>query len=125
MSEANKIGFENKFQSAANIVEPILQAKFKENGNCALPNPDHIARMVNRVREKLRLKNPSNLMLKIKKDCLPDGFLLTNVKVGRRRHLIFGTEKQVEQMRKSKRWYFDGTFRLVDKPFVQLFFFMG
>lgn len=70
VSEAKKVGLENKFESAANIVEPILQAKFKENVNCELPKPDDIARIVNRATEKLRPKNPLNLNFKIKEDCI-------------------------------------------------------
>ena len=37
-----------------------------------------------------------------------------------RRHLIFGSERQLEVPRKTKTWYIDATFKLCRHPFTQL-----
>ncbi len=52
----------------------------------------------------------------------PKEFFRKKVNVGFERHLIFATNKQLELMKKAKKWYVDGTFKLVRKPFMQIFF---
>ena len=42
------------------------------------------------------------------------------MQVKERRHLIFATDKQLELLVNARRWYVDGTFWIVRKPFVQL-----
>ena len=37
-----------------------------------------------------------------------------------RRHLIFGSERQLEVLSKMKTWYIDATFKLCPHPFTQL-----
>jgi hypothetical protein len=37
--------------------------------------------------------------------------------VGRKRHLIFMTEEQMKCLKSTVRWYVDGTFKIIDKPF--------
>lgn len=38
-----------------------------------------------------------------------------------KRHLLFYTERQLELLAKAKIWYMDGTFRVVNQPWVQMF----
>lgn len=125
VSKAKTLGLASKFVSATAIVEPLLKDKFEQDENFDLPNPSNIARVVNRIREKNRPKNPIDLGFTLKLDNIPVDFYKGEVKVGKARHLIFSTTKQLQLMAKAPRWYCDGTFKLVKKPFVQMFSFHG
>ncbi|KAH3753688.1 hypothetical protein DPMN_188331 [Dreissena polymorpha] len=57
------------------------------------PRPDYIARVVNRIREKTRPKDLRGMQFELKTDNLPEGLYRKEVKVGDRRHLIFGTDE--------------------------------
>ncbi|KAL5010801.1 hypothetical protein ScPMuIL_013106 [Solemya velum] len=48
-------------------------------------------------------------------------FFRDDVRVGNRRHLIFYTDYQLQLLSNAKTWYMDGTFRVVNKPWTQLF----
>jgi hypothetical protein len=48
-------------------------------------------------------------------------FLKGDIRRKTDRHLIFATEEGLSLLAKSKTWYMDGTFKVVSKPFVQLF----
>jgi hypothetical protein len=37
------------------------------------------------------------------------------------RHLIFATQKQLQLLKKARRWYIDGTFFITPKPFYQVY----
>lgn len=55
-----------------------------------------------------------------------EGFLRDDIRVGKSaRHLFFASDEQLEILSSCKRWYLDGTFRLVKKPFMQLFSIHG
>ena len=41
------------------------------------------------------------------------------------RHLVFATKNQLSHLSKCKRWYVDGTFKIVRRPFYQLFSIHG
>jgi len=48
------------------------------------------------------------------------GFFQRDVRRGDQRHLIFATTEQLKLLAKCRRWYIDGTFKVIAKPFVQL-----
>lgn len=124
-NQAKTQGLNSKFQSAAAIAEPLINEKFKTNKYLNLPNPSNIVRVINRVREKDRPRNPKDIWFNIKLENIPNGFYQGEVKVGKFRHMVFANETQLKLMSTSKRWYCDGTFKLVKKPFVQMFSFHG
>lgn len=87
----------------------------------ALPNPSYIARAANRLRKSSRPKDPTDLEFELNEECLPENFLRTDVRAGSKRHLVFATDGQLQQLVRAKTWYLDGTFNLARQPFTQLF----
>jgi len=77
-------------------------------------------RNANRCRQRLRPTAPVDLTFALETEKLPENFFRSDVLVKERRHLIFATNKQLELLASARRWYVDGTFWIVRKPFVQL-----
>ena len=87
----------------------------------ALPNPSYIARAANCLRKNCRPEDPTDLEFELNEDCLPENFLRADVRASRKRHLVFATDAQLQQLIRARTWYLDGTFKLVRQPFTQLF----
>jgi len=49
-----------------------------------------------------------------------DHFLVEDVQLDGARHLLFATEEQIYHLQRAKRWFLDGTFKVVSRPFYQL-----
>ena len=79
-----------------------------------------MARKANRFRKKQRPDDPIDLAFELNEQYMPDGFFRKDVHVGPHRHLIFVTQKQLDLLARAKRWYVDGTFKVVCEPFTQL-----
>lgn len=79
-----------------------------------------MARKANRFRKKQRPDDPIDLAFELNEQYMPDGFFRKDVHVGPQRHLIFATQKQLDLLARAKRWYVDGTFKVVREPFTQL-----
>ena len=120
--KAKEGGLKFKAISAAIIINPLLSQLVKDD--VVPPNPTNIARVVNRAREKVRLPQPQTTLFEINPDDFLSKFYRGFVEVGKgeskRRHLIFARGQQLRLLRDTKRWYMDGTFQLVKKPFLQL-----
>ena len=86
----------------------------------SLPKPAYIARQANRMRQRLRPTEPTNLDFELEEEHLPDDFLRADLCVRNRRHLVFATKEQLQHLSKAKTWYIDGTFKLCRHPFSQL-----
>lgn len=87
----------------------------------ALRNPEYLARAANRHRQRMRPAEPTDLEFEISEEHIPADFLKSDVKVDERRHLIFATKNMLDLLSKSKTWYVDATFKVVNAPFTQLF----
>ena len=63
----------------------------------------------------LKLQNADgNLFFELNMMWVPEDFFIGDVKdVAGSRHLIFATAQQLELLRKTKRWFMDGTFIVV------------
>jgi hypothetical protein len=58
-------------------------------------------------------------------DLMPTSFFKGEVAVGSKRHLIFMTDEQLALLKIAVRWYADGTFKIINFPFTQLFSLHG
>ncbi|XP_076078755.1 uncharacterized protein LOC143048767, partial [Mytilus galloprovincialis] len=87
-------------------------------------NPSSLQRTCNRVTASLTPDDPKDLDFELDLDYLdqkaPD-FYKKDVVVGNNRHLIFYTDRQLQLLAKAKTWYMDGTFRIVNAPWMQMF----
>ena len=63
---------------------------------------------------------PSVLLFEISEENIPTGFLKADICGRSKRHLVFTTNQQLQQLVQAKNWYVDGTFKLC-QPFSQLF----
>ncbi|VDI07679.1 Hypothetical predicted protein [Mytilus galloprovincialis] len=54
-------------------------------------------------------------------DFLPENFFRKDVVVDSNRHLIFATDSQLDVLSSAKVWYMDATFKIIRKPFYQMF----
>ena len=80
-----------------------------------------MARAANRLRQQLRPEDPTDLAFEIAEENIPADFLKADVCIRSKRHLVFATSQQLQQLVKAKNWYVDGTFKLCRQPFSQLF----
>ena len=87
----------------------------------ALKIPEYLARAANWHCQKMRPAEPTDLDFEVNEDHIPDDFLKSDIKVDRRQHLVFATQSMLDLLSRSKTWYVDGTFKVVKKPFTQLF----
>ncbi|XP_052233655.1 uncharacterized protein LOC127846443 [Dreissena polymorpha] len=85
-----------------------------------LPKPQTLTRILNCAREKHRPTDPSSLDFEVDTDFIGDRFLRGDERVDGERHLIFASDDQLSRLQQSNRWFVDGTFHVVRKPFYQL-----
>ncbi|XP_035692859.1 uncharacterized protein LOC118427277 [Branchiostoma floridae] len=91
-----------------------------------IPGQGALIRRVNRLKSKLRPSEPKDLDFELARSHLPEEFLLRDVKVYaattmKGRHILFATDHQLKLLASARRWYMDGTFKVVHAPFKQLF----
>ena len=76
---------------------------------------------MNRLRQKDRPLEPNSLDFELADDFIPKHFLQADIVLDNARHLVFATTEQLSLVKKARTWYMDATFRVVRKPFQQLF----
>ena len=111
------------FKSATLIVEDAIIEEVDMEAPCpALSDPSLVARRVNRHRSKMRPEEPTSLdNFDIDVDFIGEDFFKADFTVGTKSHFVFATDLQIELLKKAKCWYIDGTFKVVRRPFKQLF----
>jgi len=75
----------------------------------------------NRNQLQLRPADPTTLDFQYDHEFEGNNFLKADLKQKSQRHLIFATDECLSLLAKAKTWYMDGTFKVVNTPFVQLF----
>lgn len=113
---------EDVFRSAAAIVEDAILKEIKpEDPEASVPKPGLLIRRANRLRQAMRPEDPKDLEFDISENFLPPNFLQRDIYVDEARHLLFAITQQLEVLKKARTWYMDATFKIVSKPFYQLF----
>ena len=54
-----------------------------------------------------------------------EDFIQGDVRVENERHILLATPLQKELLKTAKNWYLDGTFKIIRRPFEQLFSIHG
>ena len=85
------------------------------------PKPSCLARVANHRRMKLRPPEPTTLDFELDTDFIPHDFFRRDIRAGNERHLLFATTHQLQMLSRARTWFLDGTFKVIRKPFVQLF----
>lgn len=116
-------------EGTVKVVEEVMMKNYKKNEK--LPQPSLLTRVANRHRAKQFPPNPNrkdpsfDLKPYLGHESMPKGFEYLEIWAGppsdRRRHILFATETPKKYLNKAVQWYIDGTFKLVDKLFKQMF----
>ncbi|XP_033726422.1 uncharacterized protein LOC117316058 [Pecten maximus] len=80
------------------------------------------------MRQSMRPKDPGHMDFQLDRDFVEStapGFMLRDLNVNERRHLILATDHQLSLLAKTKTWYMDATFHVVKPPSTQLFSIHG
>ena len=112
------------FVSATQILRSALQEEIPNTASCeALPPIDCMTRNINYFRQKHRPQEPKRQEkdFDLSYTHLPSDFLLEDISIEGERHILFATTIQLRLLESAKTWFVDGTFKLMRKPFVQLF----
>ena len=72
-------------------------------------------------RRKIRPTDPDNLDFDMDNDHMPADFLQRDIRVGASRHVIMATLTMLTLLARARTWFVDATFKLVSRPFYQLF----
>ncbi|XP_053390676.1 uncharacterized protein LOC123565429 [Mercenaria mercenaria] len=99
------------FVSAKAVVEDAYKDLRAEDFN--LPDEGLLVRRANRHRQKTRPPEPRREDFQLVEEALPDGYLCCDLTVDGARHIIFATNTQLDVLQKAKRWYVDGTFKVL------------
>ncbi|XP_052820384.1 uncharacterized protein LOC128246231 [Mya arenaria] len=78
------------------------------------PKKNFLKRVANRARAKLRPEEPKELGVSF---IDKDDFLVAYIQMESQQHFVFATENQLSLQHDTKRWYIDGTFKVVGEPF--------
>ncbi|KAI0220396.1 hypothetical protein LSAT2_028071 [Lamellibrachia satsuma] len=111
---------DNIFRPASQIVTAVVNKHLGAVPCPNLPGMDYLARNGNYARQKARPRDPVDLDFSMQEQHIADGFLQRDIHIDGQRHILLATEKQLSLLQNAKRWYADGTFKVVREPFVQL-----
>ena len=111
---------EDLFKPASAIVDEVFLDNIDDRPCPSLPKPANVVRAANRLRQRQRPNDPTDLEFVLQEEHIPAGFLQKDIRVRERRHLVFATEQQLNKLNSAKTWYIDGTFKLCRHPFTQL-----
>ena len=87
-----------------------------------MPSEVNLIAQLRYARKKNLPDSVKDLNFNLDSQQIPDGFLQGDIHSSDdSRHIIFATAEQLKRMGEQKVWYIDATFKIVKKPFMQLF----
>jgi len=87
----------------------------------ALLSVPNLARATDYHHRRHRPANPTGLDFVLGQWAMLSDFFVKDVSVDSDHHVIFGTSNMLNPLRKAKKWYVDGTCKVVKRPFRRLF----
>ena len=114
-----KIGIKRHFEPASNIATEILKLNNIDEFKCK--KMTQYVDVINYNRKKDRPEDIINLNFIMNMNHIPDNFLKKDIHNNRSRHIIFFHDSMKDIFSKSRVWFMDGTFKIVKKPFMQLY----
>ncbi|XP_052093609.1 uncharacterized protein LOC127729772 [Mytilus californianus] len=107
-------------KSARRIVDDKMLEHIEPEDH-QLPKVKNLERLANRVRKDLRPDEPQDLNFVLDTDYLQcNDFIIGDIRVDNERHLMFASPNQLQILQQAKRWFCDGTFKILADPFAQL-----
>ena len=95
---------EDLFKPASAIVDDVLLDNVDDHPCPRLPKPANLARAVNRLRQRQRPNDPTNLEFVLQEEHILAGFLQEDIRVREKRHIVFATEQQLNKLSNAKTW---------------------
>ena len=120
-SAVNTAAIQQPFTAALSLVNNAMANIIPEGVACQAPAPTTLARNANRKREKGRPHHPTTLVFELNHHAIPEHFLQYDVTIEGNRHIMLATPHQIQLLKLAENWFVDGTFRVVRKPFSQMF----
>jgi len=111
--------FKSAHEIAENALNDVINSDYA-GPVTAFVAPVFMARNGNRARQRYRPKDPTTLDFKVDEEFVGSDFYKGDVIRKKQRHLLFATSDALKILAKAKKWYIDGTFKVVKKPFKQL-----
>ena len=117
-----KEGFAQKFDSARDVVETVKSSMFpNDQVSTALSSKSCYERIINRKRQNCRPNQIKSINCAVNENDFPPNFFRGSITLDGALHLMFASDKQLTLLAHAKSLYLDATFKLVRKPFSQLF----
>lgn len=119
-AEIKKKAVQEKWKPPKTVVESVMRMYNDENPGMKLKHPRNSERMAVYAGGKRMPSHPKDLNFVLNHHALPPDFLRGDIRVDDARHLLFATDTQMKLLSTAKRWYVDGTFKLIRAPFIQM-----
>lgn len=120
MKQVKTVALQDIHKPARRVVEDAILNHIEPDDH-QLPKVNNLIRMTNQVREDLRPVEPKDLNFVIDTEYLQSqDFLIGDIHVDEERHILFATPVQLQILQYAKRWFCDGTFKILPKQFQQM-----
>ena len=112
---------QNIFRPSGQVTEEVFLEQRALEPACILPSQSATVRKFNRARQGSAPKHLNTIDFILEEEHLPDDFLVKDIQQQGCRYIVLASMQQLSVLARTKQWYVDGTFKIVRKPFVQMF----